>query len=588
MADPLSRFFSKQVEGFAVVLPVIGGLSNELRVAVSQASARAKARQGQLERLSKVKLRTPNDVHMLFSRKVGEEIERAQKQLEKLIASGDVLAAERFAEQASSDIALAASASKDAGDYIVNLIKEADKEGVVNVEKFTERIGNIIAGKDPRDLDLSELTFENVLLQPGGSEMLDTKAVMAGIIDDRMPKAKVIVEGAFGRPESVGFGQVKFKRQDLEAELRPYQKIDPVTGKVIIKNEDELIEEGILDAFMSDRFAARIVDDVASKKFSDLEATEARAKALHDILSDAPFNDGSVRTKVKEQIRSIPSALLGGGGDDRKEGFLTSAEVFLMNVRRAFSGDLPAGTEIVKFEGKDVFDVSELFGGGDDGSKVIAPFTIRTPDGKTINASKVLADIDEKRLIVLDSAGRVISRFAPGREEGASPIADALIVASKTFKDDLIEIGSKRGFINEDGEFIVGTPGILSGRIQENKQRMDALVGSFERQLRFGKVSVSGASKPLSRIVTSKNPSDISLGEKTVNDFLASGFVVSVDGVPSKVLRARAKRGFFGTKPLSSAIVLETEAGEIELNGVEDMLRYLRENGIPQPAAPKF
>lgn len=88
-----------------------------------------------------------------------------------------------------------------------------------------------------------------------------------------------------------------------EQKFKQFARVNPQTGKLEVRNPDELIADGVLDVFMGDENTARIIEDAAIEIAGDAKTVtdEHRAEALRNFL--VPYSGvGSSTTETRSRF----------------------------------------------------------------------------------------------------------------------------------------------------------------------------------------------------------------------------------------------------------------------------------------------
>lgn len=141
----------------------------------------------------------------------------------------------------------------------------------------------------------------------GGSEFMNEPEVMKTAFDNK------VIDWIQNSEEGEAFAVKYFGRslrgissENVKMKMRSIARFDEATGQFIVKNPDQLIQDGFLMAFQGDQFANRIIEDRAIErhKSQGLEGPvedQTRAEVLAEMLN--PYaKAGEMEQGTKMQI----------------------------------------------------------------------------------------------------------------------------------------------------------------------------------------------------------------------------------------------------------------------------------------------
>lgn len=147
------------------------------------------------------------------------------------------------------------------------------------------------------------LNFYGFLNEQGGSARINKTTAFQNVLSTAF---KDWVEQRTLTPEGrARYGNVlnQFNERLDEQKFKQFARVNSQTGKLEVRNPDELIADGVLDVFMGDENTARIIEDAAIEISGDAEAVtdEHRAEALRKFL--VPYSGaGSTTTETRSRF----------------------------------------------------------------------------------------------------------------------------------------------------------------------------------------------------------------------------------------------------------------------------------------------
>ncbi|RME66077.1 MAG: hypothetical protein D6790_00865 [Caldilineae bacterium] len=453
--NALAQYYGPREQGLATVLPAQRSAPFSMLTKVV-AAGMAQRRKAVADAVKDLKMES---AWRPFMRDYQRRYQEALNEISNLVAQGRDQEAALFAKQAAIDLKTYADASMQVGKVFDQLWKEARDSGIVRSDAYTEWLmstlydenGNI---RDPRDIDVQNLTLDKLTQVPGMSVVFDGSKVLRNVVDERLKPVDFYSE--VDVPDVIEWPFRRFLRKAISGKLRPYEEYDPVQRKVVIKDATRLAEEGIVDTLLQDPFARRVIEDYASERYGGEPRHMAVAKATYDLLNEYQLSDGSIKEKTLETVSRYPSS--GGGGSKNKDEVPDPWLVTLANVLR---GDYSPSREVA-IPGKGVWhDVSHLFGATDDGTVStlpMLPMRKRSGTSRTVEyvpATGVFANPDTKSIIVRYGKGSSAKYIeyttdAKGRGDDVVPLFNLIKSAGK---DALLKNAQKVGALTEEGSF---------------------------------------------------------------------------------------------------------------------------------------
>lgn len=471
--NALAQYYGPREQGLATVLPGQKGQPFGLLVQ-AVAAGQARKRKAVNDAMKDLKAGTP---WKPFMRHYQEMYNKTVEEIAELSAQGREEEAALLAKQRGAELKLYADASVQLGNQYQQLLEQGRKSGIVRDDAYAQMLmsqlydenGNL---RDPRDINVEDLSLDKLTTMPGASEILDGARVLRKAADTLLkPREEYKEEDV---PDEYSGGFRIFKKKQISTKLRPYEYFDPAEGKVKVMSPAELAESGVVDTFLEDPYARRIIEDTASTRYAEEEPAMAVAKATYDLINEYQLSDGVAKVAVKETQRAIPRATVGGGGGSKGP---VLPHPWLPAIDRALRGDVDNAPtvyvkpeKIPKLSGEEApprvwLDVSSQFGATTGGALTSLPtMKVRSPNDPSkeieVHPSRVLANPDKKEMLLeyavdpTDEDNVVYKRYVPqakGRGD-ASPIYDLLLNA----KDNALESGQRFGYLDAEGNFIVG------------------------------------------------------------------------------------------------------------------------------------
>ena len=325
MPDAKGTYYGPGAQGLATILPQGPNLA-----AIGANAATRQQRQGLLrqKRLDKLNDQTyrmidkPWTTAQLYQPELDKKVAKAQADISDLILNGQDTAAYNMAKGKAQEFAAYASNAKQATDAINNL--KATKTGKYNSIREDELTKHIAANLrnnegeliDPGDLNLERFNAEEMIFNnPNGHNLLNGDEVMRMVLDSENLKNTTIESSTLGRPENIGGGLQSIEKTTKEYNVAPWGEIDPVTGAVKISDADKLIDSGLMNTFLDNRYMARVLEGDVEKYLSDNEMSKdnissqglnsLRATALKARLEGRDVG-GVVEERREQVLRNIP------------------------------------------------------------------------------------------------------------------------------------------------------------------------------------------------------------------------------------------------------------------------------------------
>jgi hypothetical protein len=176
-----------------------------------------------------------------------------------------------------------------------------------------------------KKISTEPLNRYSFLEEEGGSKFVNKTEAFRDVVEKSLgdwventikndqAKGKVVARGLLQFAESTDFSKVK-----------SFSDVDPKTGKIKVKNVDQLIESGVVDLFEQDAYTNRVLEDRTNEIIGDSEVTpedrqRVKSQVLREILE--PYGaTGVVKSEDTKTFRNYSVKDSGGsgsgGGDD--------------------------------------------------------------------------------------------------------------------------------------------------------------------------------------------------------------------------------------------------------------------------------
>ena len=354
MADPKGLYYGQGNAGLATVLPdsnpaamaqaVEAQKMKKAALAQKKQEAIDKRREGINKQLSNV-----DNPGFYFHDKFQDDFKVVMKEVTDLMDAGDMDAAERAtvmgvqrlngfttaANQKDEDISGARKAILDN-----DMLTEEGKEQAINElsSQMTDEEGATLHPSKMGDLGV-DWTKEGY-----GKFINESAAIKQALDDVDMQQITETFLESSDNVKNLGNGVMKIEGEEVSTSLALFLKYDKESGEILVKDDQDLVDDGIVDRLMTDPALRRIVDDRVKENNPNIEAKGidiARAGELRKIL-ESQKGGSKISVKDKSTFRMKPKGdtinIDRGGGKEEK--FSASSDKWFRDLSSGQPADM--------------------------------------------------------------------------------------------------------------------------------------------------------------------------------------------------------------------------------------------------------
>lgn len=356
MADARGTYTGPAERGLATVLPASPNYAAYAQQAALFKQRQEMANQKRMDRLNEQTYKLidkPWTTAQLWQPDLDKKASDYRNKISDLIYQGKSTEAFSLANMAAQDLASFSTSAKQFSEVLNELNNpKTGKYQLINTEELKKAVaaslrdekGNLV---DPREVNPEKYTLDEwVFNREDGGRFINATEALNRVLDSENLKASVVELSTLGKPVNLGGGLQAVDETTTSYNVQPFAELDPVTGRVQVRDSKSLLDSGLANVFLDDKFLARAVETNVDqyvretgelpKEASPRVANLYRSMALRGLLEGTDIG-GIAKKDTRQIIRNVPRPRTASSGK-----MTASQEAFLGAEKWArdfFSGE---------------------------------------------------------------------------------------------------------------------------------------------------------------------------------------------------------------------------------------------------------